>query len=179
MTRAIAHFGDAVHAVLPFLAAGGKPRQFMRGFYSDVLIPYPSLPKSKLKKHDYYTTPEALRIVACWNYIVAVIRAADSCQFEPTMFNGRRPDLLLTHAAKTLIVEIKTYKRKVPKHIGRHPRRQVLYPLEHLRKQSDKPENIGGFVLYLSGHLKVPLDPYWMDIENIPKRCEPPLPLIG
>lgn len=101
MAKSIPHFGDAVHAVLPYIMHGGDPTQLGRLAFEDVLYHYHERERASFKG-------EVLkRIFSYWQYIGEVVNLADKVWVEPQTPNGKRPDLVLEHRRHIYVVDVK------------------------------------------------------------------------
>lgn len=101
MGATIPHFGEAVHAVLPFLKHGGDPtnldfKEFQKQMYHYVEGRYLTFGKEAWQRlHEH------------WRYVGEVVGLADEAYVEPKMPNGKVPDLVLLHRRHLYVIDLK------------------------------------------------------------------------
>jgi hypothetical protein len=158
----IPFFGDAVHAVLPYLERGNRPEAIPPGEFIEVLATY-------MPRMASFTPLELERIRSIWLYVSEIVSYADEILFEEDMGNGRRPDLALRHRHHVYVIELKAsrpFAKVWPKEAAR-VREQVIEAARLLANKLGRSMPVHGYKLMFSNDSVRDMDPLWIKLCTI------------
>lgn len=159
------YFGNAVHAVFPFLKAGFDPCALTRSGFRPVLEQHWNVPPGKQMPARFYA-----RVLECWHYVGELVALADVVDIEPLFANGKSPDLLLVHRGHRVIVEVKTHTpgTHVTRDQQHDTRKQVVGSAQLLAQHEPGSFPVEGYVLTFSNHTQEPLKVKWKHMVTAP-----------
>lgn len=146
-------FGQAVHAILPYL----KQHGFSRNFVYDmpmIFKRYTAIPV------EWWRLPslERERLSACWVYVYDLVACAEKAFVEVKTSTQSRPDLILVHEGVIYVVEIKTGH---PQNSRVKGNRQVRSMVSDLMETYFPTHRIEGYRLVFDRNYQEPFAPQW------------------
>lgn len=179
MATAFPYFGDAVHAVLSFMQAGGDPLALNDDQLQQAL-------KDHMAHPEVYTPDQLARIRDCWCYVADLTRHAAWVEYEPVSMCGLSSDILLGSDEVLCILEIKTFEHRFDAHSGlptkllkSYGNRRRLYTQRAIEqidalindvwgdRASFPQRRILGVVVRLYGDLHRPFEPEYKIVRDV------------
>jgi hypothetical protein len=102
----IPHFGEAVHAALPYIKNGGDPLSITHHTLKKTLPQYMEVHTDDVPS---FSDQQTSYIKYCWQYVAEVIALAENVWIEPRTPNGRTPDIILVHKERLYVIDIKAW----------------------------------------------------------------------
>lgn len=178
------NYGEAVHAFIRFMSqANILPRDVESKKTSRILKHFSDRSDKKhLRRNEtrqmLANNPELeFRVRECWSYILEIVNLSDKAFIEPRTPNGSYPDLVLEHAERVCVVEIKTrYSNELSwedfprflcshwhEHLGfKKLKQQVLIPAVELANLTNQKSH--AYVLVFNLNPQIPFEPLWFEM---------------
>lgn len=158
--RTFLNMGEAVHAVLPYIATGGDPLACTLSQLEDHLRSVHPFNRFEHELERGFLQ----RILACWQVVGHYIQPALKTFCEPDFLGAKRIDLAVEFDGRVDVVELKTSPRG-----KRNFKGQRLLAKGHAQVNAVLPgarrhwpaHKVDGFLLHFNNSVHEPLKPLW------------------